>query len=359
MEPKPTQDYQSHNVLIKRVGAGRALTVTSDGTFYRSISNTIYRSVDSGNSWQPVFYIPCSFKRRLAQVSRLTCRLLRHEVKSLLINGNSAVACNKEGIFYARAGNYRMKASKIFDVGVPFKSPMCLTAGSGGRIVWGEYFSNPDRREIRIFVSDDDGRTFDVASVISQSTIRHIHNIVYDQKKNHYWLLSGDFGEEAGIGILSTDFKHFDWLVRGKQCFRAVNLFDFGDYLIYGTDTELEQNKIMRIEKKTGRFETIMTLRGSCLHGCRFGELYVLSTTVEPAHKSCQPYADLVASRDGIIWQTLYTACKDRWNGIFFQYGSLVLPRNCASEKEIVFFSGQALIDIDNIVCTAAFSERP
>ncbi len=214
-------------------------------------------------------------------------------------------------------------------------------------MLFGEY--NPQLHHgnpVRIFVSDDGGRSFEVAYSIDAGEVMHVHNLLYDPQLDHYWVFTGDFDDEAGIGILSSDFASFDWLGRGEQKYRLCEVFDFGDRLIYATDTPLEQNAIISLEKSSGRTETLAKTGGSCLYASRFGDLFVCSTTVETLSVEVCKSIDLWVSRDGSNWSSVLTAEKDLWHAELFQFGSLVLPRG-TSDRETLFFSGQAVKHYD------------
>jgi len=224
---------------------------------------------------------------------------------------------------------------------------MSLTAGPSDRVLWGEYNSRiAHGRPIRLYVSDDRGRSYQVAHVFEAGSIMHLHNIVYDALLDHYWVLSGDFDQEAGIGRLSADLSHFEWLYKGKQHYRAVEVFDFGDRLVYGTDTQLEPNAVVSFDKASGRIERLCETDGSCIYACRFGGLYVLTTSIEPSSVNPGRDAGLWVSRDGGHWRRVFAARKDRWHMVYFQFGSLVLPRG-ACDQETIAFSGQAVRGID------------
>ena len=124
------------------------------------------------------------------------------------------------------------------------------------------------------------------------------------------------------------------------------DLFDFGDYLVYGTDSDREHNAVIRLDKATGRIERLQELNGSCIYACRFGGLFALTTTVEPSRANRSQDACLWPSRDGERWCNVFSARKDRWPPRYLQFGSLVLPRG-AGDKEVILFSGQAVKDLD------------
>jgi len=335
------------SLKIARTCKGRAVYTQSDGTLYLSRHYEIHASRDDGGTWTRVTAMPRSPVRRLAELSRLACRALRHEVRAFLVLSDGRyVAANREWVFHAAPGDTWMTPSRMDAAGHGVMPPMALGAGPGDRVLWGEYGPNRERREMRLFVSDDGGRTHEVAYVFPPGEIRHVHNVVFDPKIEAYWVLAGDHGTDPGIGRLSGDLRRFEWVVKGQQQHRAVCVFDRGDHLLYATDTEMETNALMRLHKATGRIERLFDLPGSCIYACQFGGLLALTSTVEPSPVNECRDGVLWLSRDGDSWWPAFRAAKDRWNECYFQFGSIVLPRG-ASDREAVFFSGQALRGID------------
>ncbi|UCG17518.1 MAG: hypothetical protein JSV19_05695 [Phycisphaerales bacterium] len=333
---------------------GRAICVQPDGTLYGSRKYAVYRSHDDGNAWTKITAVPRGFTRWMAEHSRMACRLLRHEIRAFrVLSTGRYVAANRESVFHARPGEPTMTQSRIEQGTQPVAPPMSITVGPGDRVLWGEYTgSDRIRREIRMYVSDDAGCTYNEFHRFAAGSIRHVHNLYYDRGLDQYWVLVGDHDEEPGIGRLSADLEHFEWVVKGKQIFRAVCVLDFGDRLVYGTDTEMEPNAVMSLDKKTGRVERIFETNGSCIYACRFGGWYALTTTVEPSTVNLSRNATLWLSRDGDRWLAAFEAPMDRWSGKYFQFSSLVLPCD-GSDREVIAFSGQAVRDVDGKLIVA------
>ena len=285
-------------------------------------------------------------------------RLFRHEVRALgVLTDGSLVASNREWVYFCGPAESMMTRAILDEGRQRLSPPMCVTVGPNDRILWGEYDSRAAHgKPVRLFVSDDGGRRYDVARVFEGGSILHIHNLFYDAGLEKYWLLAGDQDHEPGIGLLSSDLKDFDWVGKGKQVYRAVDVFDFGDRLVYGMDTEKEANAVLSLDKATGRVERIAEIDGSCIYSCRFGRWYVLSTTVERSAVNQSRNAGLYVSRDGATWSRVYEAEKDGWNMQYFQYGSIILPRG-GSDRETILFSGQAVRGIDGKVLTADLSQ--
>lgn len=267
-------------------------------------------------------------------------RALRHEVRAFTaLSDGKYVAANRQGVYHGSSEQPLMRPSIIEDQGQPLSPPRTIAVGPGDRVLWGEYTTKfRHNLPVRIYVSDDGGRSHQIAKTFEPGSIRHVHGLMYDEKLNHYWVLTGDMDEESGIGRLSADFADFSWLVRGKQCFRAASLFDLGDHLLYGTDSDKGPNAVIRLCKSTGQIERLQELDGSCMYGCRFGSWYTLSAMTG----KLGDHASLWLSRDGERWHKALTGHKDRWDPTYFQHGTLVLP-NGESDHEHILFSGQAL----------------
>jgi len=337
---------------ILRECRGRAVLANGASGLHVSLNYDILRSPDEGGTWTRVSSLPRSPLRRLAEASRLACRLLRHEVRALArLSDGTYLAANRGGVFRGREGDPVMTRCEIETGDLPLMPPMRITVGPGDTVVWGEYGSGRTR-PMRLYASRDGGRSFQVVHALEVGSVLHIHNIVYDPTLDHYWVLSGDKGEEPGIGRLSSDLRRFEWFLKGEQRYRAVELFDFGDRLVYATDTHLEQNSLISLDKATGRLERLRDLDGSCIYACRFGGIFAITTTVEPSPVNREPFASLWLSRDCETWKRALRLEKDRWDADYFQFGSIVLPPGSTASERIVF-SGQAVKGLDGRTAVA------
>jgi hypothetical protein len=249
---------------------GRALLVDRDGSLYVGRRQRIYRSRDLGVTWQLDAEIPTAAWKTALAWSRLACRALRHEISGLVVlSDGTRLAIARDGIFRAAANDSRMVPVFRFVRG---SRPLNLCVNATGDILFGEYGRNPKRHEMFVYASRDRGSTFEVVHAFGPGSVRHIHSVIHDAYLDAYWVLAGDYGKEPGIGLLSRDFEHLEWVARGEQQVRAVNALVEPDCLIYGTDTELEQNYIVRLDKKTGRRDLLVPTNGSSLFAARYGD---------------------------------------------------------------------------------------
>jgi hypothetical protein len=341
-------------VQVRRQIPGRALFIDPKGTLYISRCYEIYRSEDGGATWRLDCSIPqILIKSALTRIP-LAERLLRYNITLLqLMEDGARIAVAREGIYRAEPGETEMKLTFPIKRG---SRPLniCL---DGQRVLFGEYGDIYKNLEVFVYVSEDGGRTFEVAYTFPRGGIRHVHNIVLDPYSNHYWVLVGDYGEQAGVGAFSKDLKTMEWLRRGDPEFRVVGAIVKPDCLLYGTDSDLSRNFILRLDKQTAKVSKLLEVEGSSLYATSFGPIMAISTCVEP--NPCCPSKEcaIYLSRDGDSWRRIMPHRKDWFHHNLFQYGALVLPYSY-SQQPIGMFSGQAVVDAHNLVTLLDFDNQ-
>jgi hypothetical protein len=341
-----------YSLRINRQIKGRVVSLGGQGTAYIGRNYTIL-SYDSNWNHKVIGKVPCPLKRRLIEPSRLLCRAFRHEIRafSFLPNGDRVVA-TRQGLFYGAGDELLMRPATIAQSDLQIKPPMTITVDSNGRVLWGEYWGNHTRREVRLYISEDMGRSYHPFWRFQRGEVKHVHNIMEDPYDDCYWLFVGDDFTEPGIARISRDLKSVDWLVKGKQLYRAVSGFISADKIIYATDTERDYNHICLLDKTSGKVDLLCDTPGSCIYSSKFGKWYVVTTSVEYFRKYKNDLATLWISQNGYDWHRVFEAKKDIWHKVYFQFGSLVLPRDSWDRDEIIF-SGQALKGIEGKVCVA------
>jgi hypothetical protein len=203
--------------------------------------------------------------------------------------------------------------------------PLHLATTPNDYIFWGEYFDNPERNEVHIYASTDRGGHWDVAHTFPRGSIRHVHNIVYDEWEDCFWVLTGDHGSECRVLRASCDFKSVDVLLSGNQQIRSAALVSTREALYFSSDTPFETNHVYRIDRE-GNVSTVATLNSSSIYGCRVGNAIFFSTMIEPSAVNSDRNVCLYGSRDGDLWSCLQQWKKDRWPMRLFQYGNAFLP---------------------------------
>lgn len=291
-------------------------------------------------------------QKELLSRLRVSSRLLRYYIGGLVRSKNGAcIVIGRDGLYRALPGE--TIAEKVFAI-TRGSRPLNILLDPEDRVIFGEYGSNPDRHDVKIFVSDSLGKNFEVAYSFEAGDVRHVHNVLYDPFVDGYWVFVGDYDSEPGIALFDRNFCNIEWVQRGRQDVRVVSAFIEEDALIYGTDTEIEANFIKRLDKATGQIEIIQAIDGSSLFAARFGAVKAISTCVEPSSVNSSRAANIYISLDGQDWSVMESTPKDALHPIF-QYGTYILPTSDFGGS-IGMISGQALSGADNRVGVLEFT---
>lgn len=336
---------------MTEVNKGKILYAEANGIMYMSRNQKIFKRTSEDNSWKKICVLPSKFVRKISAITRLSSRLFRNEIRAFVpFSDLEYCAINRDAVFYIGDSGKKIIRSRFHVKGPKVEPAINLEIGPNKEVLFGEYFNNSERRSVRILVSRDRGKNFEVAYTFPEGEVRHIHNIIWDRFEKHYWVLVGDHKEEPGVMALSEDFELIDWLAKGNQKFRAVHAFVEKDSLIYSMDTEMEDNFIVSLSKRSGKIQVLEAVDGSCLHKTRSKDFYVVSTCIEPLDdpdNSQQTRSSIWISKDTKKWQKIISFDKDRWDSRYFQFGTIVLPQGQLKDN-ILYFSGQALRRIDN-----------
>lgn len=276
----------------------------------------------------------------------LTRRFLRAEITGFYELGDSTqLVIAKKSLFIRQHG------SKSFEncFAIPRGSkPLNLCFAPSGNIFFGEYFQNTDKQAVNIYCSRDNALTWNIAYTFASGNINHIHGLFFDKFTNRIWVATGDRENECIIGYTEDEFKTFHEVFRGGQEYRTCQLFFYKDFIVFGTDTQYEQNVIKKFDRNTLDITELQKVQGSVIKGGQVGDVAFISTTVEPSKVNTDKYAHLWVTKDGLHWEERYKAKKDWLPATLFQFGTFEFPQYYGIEKlERLYFSGRALKGLD------------
>lgn len=273
-------------------------------------------------------------------------RLFRAEITGLykLPNGEK-LAIVKKGLFLQTKGKNHFE--KVFPIPRGSK-PLNLCIPPSGKIFFGEYFQNIKKQAVNIYCSEDNGQTWHIAYTFEAGKINHIHGLFFDKYTNRIWVVTGDRENECIIGYTEDEFKTFKEVFRGGQEYRTCQLFFYKDFIVFGTDTQYEQNVIKKFDRQTLEITELQKVQGSVIKGGQVGDVAFISTTVEPSDVNTDKWAHLWVTKDGLHWEERYKAKKDWLPATLFQFGTFEFPQYYGIEKlERLYFSGRALKGLD------------
>lgn len=273
--------------------------------------------------WEHVADFRPPWWRTLTSRSRLAARLCRDGFHALaaLPSGELIAAIPKNIVALSSDSQEFRETHRV----LRGTRPLHFAVTGKGHIFWGEYFDNPQRGEVYIYGSTDRGTHWDVAYTFAHHTIRHVHNIVYDQWENCLWVLTGDNAPECLIMRASCDFKDVETVFSGKQQARSVALIPTRDALYFSSDTPFEKNHVYSLDRR-GNLSTLAELSSSSICGCRVGNAIFFSTMVEPTRANPERDVCIYASSDGRKFTRILNWIKDPWPMHLFQYGNAFFP---------------------------------
>lgn len=301
----------------------RALAWDGD-ILYASRGYSLFRARISERevNWEQVACYRPPWWRNLTSRHRLSFRLVRDGFHAIAVGRRSLIAAVPGAIATAPQGSDEFQVSHLLLRGT---RPLHITALPDGRVFWGEYFDNAARAEVYIYGSSDQGLTWNVAYTFPRGSIRHVHNIIYDQWSERLWVFTGDYGKECRILCVSPDWKAVDEVLCGNQQARAVGAVVTEYGLYFASDSPLEQNHIYFLSR-SGELRAIYPLPSSSTYACQNRGGMYFSTMVEPSYVNLTRHATLFGSADGSDWQNLASWRKDARSMKFFQYGNVFLP---------------------------------
>ena len=225
--------------------------------------------------------------KKLFSYIRIFERTLRLEPRcAAIVSDNSFILSYSGSIYCIDEKTNECKAEHTFREGMSNVLQFVSIRGIRGfedSIVYGEYWQNKNREQVRIFERKDG--SWRVVYSFPENTIKHIHGIVPDRRRDCVYILTGDEDKESGIWVARNGFQEVEPLLTGKQEYRAcVGLADEKG-LFFATDNPFETNYIryagLSENGRVTEISDVMEINGTCIYGTEWNGKLVLSTAVE------------------------------------------------------------------------------
>ncbi len=254
----------------------------------------------------------------------LTRRLFRAEITRLYRFRNDIWMCiAKKGIFRYDVKTNTFLKCRTVDRGA---RPMNLCQDTMGNIYYGEYYRNPERKEVHIYKTMNDGDTWQRAYTFPKGTINHIHGLFNDPYSEKLWVATGDEDSACIFGYTEDGFRTFVAQYQGSQQYRICVPLFYKDFIVFATDSQYKPNVIRKIDRKTGTITDLQEIQGSGIYAVQIGNNAAISTTVEPSIINTDKNSYLWFSPDGEHWKEVLHYRKDIWEKTYFQFGSIRFP---------------------------------
>lgn len=294
-----------------------------------SSGNVLFQSLNSGESWQKIISIPCSFKEWMICKSRLAKRLFRKYIYHVIPQDDIWTVFGFKHIYVISVSKRKVISCNQ----IQGSRPLVIT-NSDDDIFYGQYTSNPERNPITIFKSSKDKLSFQ--PWFTFKNIRHVHGIQKDPFSGKLYVTTGDNDDECFLGYFEN--KEFIPVVSGSQQARSIQLLFEAEFIYYATDAPNEENFIYRLNRKDGLIQKLQKVGGPVFYGFRNNGILFFSTVCEPSINNNVENVELWASIDGVNWKCIQTFKKDLFHMKLFQYGQIIFPGG-PGNKDYLWFT--------------------
>lgn len=296
---------------------------------------------DQDGKWKRIAKIKDGLNSLLTKCS-ISRRLTRSEItKYYKTKDGNELCIARKGIF--RRGKGDRDFTKVFNV-IRGSRPMNICEDTEGGLYFGEYFANMEKQAVHVYGSHDQGNTWNVVYTFPEGNINHVHGIFMDPFTKRMWYATGDRDNECIIGYTEDGFKTVNEVFRGGQEYRTCVLFFYKDFIVFGTDSQYQQNVLKRFDRNTLEITEFQDVQGPVIRGAQFGDIAMISTDVEPSEVNKTKNAYVWMTRDGLHWEELCHAEKDCLNPTLFQFGVFDLPQYASDYNgDKIYVTGKAV----------------
>ena len=212
-----------------------------------------------------------------------------------------------------------------------------------GNIYFGEYGSNYKYNKVPIYVSKDDGLSWDVCFEFKNKEIRHIHGIFEDIYTNSIWICTGDTDTESKIIQTDYNFTSLNTIGTNSQNFRTCSLFFTEKYIYWNMDSHISNSYSVIYDRVTKTFEKKFNFPGPVIYTKKFSNNnYMATTSQEIGPAVTDNKVHLYYSSDFINWDHIYSFDHDGFNKKFFKFGLITFSEGNQNLDDFIIF-GEAI----------------
>lgn len=321
------------------------------GHLWANRGRTLFRRTlddTKAQGWRPWLTMPLALPRDLFARPRLAERASRADQCVIQPVG-------PERALVLRAGRaYRVTSDGATALGpiqgdCPLKASVALLPD--GSCLFGEYFRNAERGPVHIWRVSPDLAQLELAHRFDAGTVRHVHGVYRDPHvPGAQWITTGDADGECFLWRTDDELRTLERIGDGTQKFRAVFLFFTPDHLIWFTDSNLEQNFMMSMDRRAGTVHRHQPMDSSVWYGVHtLDGVSLCATTIEQGPGVLSASATIHASTDGFTWTAVRRFRKDPWRPMgLFKYGIISFASG-QLRSDSVWISGEALWNLDGV----------
>jgi hypothetical protein len=352
---KSLEEYRI-NSINKITKMGIAQHLTENGVLYGTMNRNIVAY--KNDQVKVIGKFPPAYPRDLFSFSRILSRAARSDKSNIYVNSAGKILGIRGGVVYSISDEFNFIS--LFNIQGDCVLHRGICQDIEGWSCFGEYFTNPQRNEVRIHRVSPDQNSWEIAYKFKAGKIRHVHSIARDPfDEKSLWITVGDYKNECYILKTNDRFKTVKYFGNGDQIWRAVTLFFTESHVCWITDSHLEQNYACRMDRKTGEIEKGQKFDCSSWYGCTTKEgIHVAFTTVEKGPGIKRDESSIYISEDAYNWSEVLTYKKDRFRPYsIFKNGVISCPSGNLDLKNF-YISGEGLVELDGVTLGLDISKR-
>ncbi len=340
--------------------------IDKDGNIYATRGLILYRLNRGDGSFRKVTRVPDTFSLYFLNNFTLFRRLtLRQECVELTISHDGSICAFSSGKMWYREGSSdRFRETMSLEhfgrgVGRGLMSTGLVSPGKN-EFLFGEYFRNDKRNEVKIYMFGNTGKSWECAYEFLKGQIKHIHAVQKDPYTGKIWVCTGDEDPESGIGWIDPESGNLVYIGQGSQAWRTCQLVFTEKSVYWGADTgHALMSGIYKWNRVTGGVSRLAGIEGGILFATRLENGSILMSTDRegfPNEKDDLTRLIIIGKDDMISTWDCGT-----WNykkkGLRFNFAKLRFQRNqdapmlavsCLNQKEIpdgdlLIFSGETI----------------
>jgi hypothetical protein len=322
-----------------------------DGDMVFTQFNTVYAHL---NQTQYTFKLPLPFIKRMIGKIRLGRRAARLDKSNLVPAQDRSCLL---AVYQGRLYRYDLKTRLLQQTGQLNQGRNALHQSilSTGQhsFYLGEYSANTKRLPVKIWGSTDGARSWQVAYEFPAHSIKHVHGIYQDPHTQQIWVTTGDFAGECYLYIFDAHMHFLRRLGDGSQIWRTVSLFFRADAIYWITDSQLETNYLVRLDKSNDSISHGQTFPGPVWYIKDLQDGIALAATAYETGPGVKTKCvHLLMSTDLNNWVLLQQFHHDGWPLKYFKFGVINFADGNQYSDDFVL-SGEALRKLDgkSLIC--------
>lgn len=306
------------------------------GNLWATRGMIIYKLEKGSNKFTRVKHIPTGLSifwlRNFSILRRLT---VRPECIEMVITGTGDICALSAGSiwYFSEENNKFIKTFELAHYGFGDQGirNVGIVSVNDSTLYFGEYFRNLEKTSVRVFKSENSGRSWKVVKEFKPGQIRHIHAIQKDPYSDRLWICTGDGNEESMVAYTQDDFKTIVPIGQGNQIWRVCQLVFTEDAIYWGTDNgNKDLAGIYKWERKSTNLTKLCITDGAIFYGTILSNgTIIMSTDREAMRIEKDENIRLWVTKPGsqpvsILWGTW----KHKQQGMRFKFAKARFQRD-------------------------------